>query len=262
MGVTFLQRGAASVQMADTHKAQADLRQAEFGKMFRFFLKSLERRPIIFIDGNLDSEGFLIPVRAYEHNVMHNGGWHAYLCPELNQPTLNVKCPICFDGDRANLHSFFTILDLNPYQPKGGGPIRMFTRKLFVATPQTMEKLTYIAQKREGLAGVTLDAMRTGDKKAPRVGDVFDFTIKEPIAMLQQKYIETRKDAKGVETTASAFQVADYDNEVVQLSADELMMLGFGKGKFTPQIATGPQAPAPPPPSTHQTHDKSLDEII
>ena len=93
------------------------------------------------------------------------------------------------------------------------------SRKLFIAKRQTMQLLTKIALKREGLAGCTFDVSRIGDKSAG-VGSQFDFVEKhEDYESIASKYGLKLEEV----------QPAVYETEIRYLTPEELIALGLGK---------------------------------
>lgn len=263
MGVTFLKRGSDSVKLQEQEKAQQELRKASFGRLWRWFLKEGEEGKLTFVDGQLDSQGFLVPPRVYEHTVMHNGKWTNFVCPEKSDPSLGFKCPICAGGDQPSLVSFFTVIDHRVFVSKKDGKTVTNTRKLLVAKPQSMEMLAKMAIKRDGLAGCTFDVSRNGNK-SPNIGNVFDFTEKRSIEECQKLYVEQIQDEKTKKIeTRSLFVPADYDNEIECLTPEELIMLGFGNSGVThmhqPNHAS---LGSPPVGSTVQDTGQNYEELF
>ncbi|ATS92312.1 hypothetical protein DLP05_057 [Stenotrophomonas phage vB_SmaS_DLP_5] len=232
MGVSWLKTGADSAKAAEQAKAEAEAKKAEMGNMFRFFIKKGEDARITFVDGELSSQGFLLPPRFYEHTVMFNGNWTNFVCPEKTSPELGHKCPLCETGDYASLVALFTVVDHRTYKSPTTGKTYKDTTKLFVAKSGTYEMLNKIAIKRDGLIGCTFDVSRMGDK-APAVGSMFDFVEKNDPEKLKGVWTRSYKDKDGKEVTEDSFKVADYDKEIVFRTGDELRALGFGKGAHT-----------------------------
>jgi hypothetical protein len=227
MGFTFLKTGADSAKLAQRAAAEQEQRQAEKGKLFRFWLKEKEEGRITFIDGDLNAEGFLVPPRYYEHNLFLNGQWNNYyVCPEKTNPDANDKCPICESGDRPSLVALFTIIDHRQIQStKDKTKVWKDTKKLLVAKPQTYELLNKHAIKRGGLAGSTFDASRVGDKSAS-VGSMFDFVEKKDIKDLKALYTYEKVDPKtNAKTKVTNFTPADYEVEITYRTGDQLRVL-------------------------------------
>lgn len=228
MGVSWLKKGAESAKAAQQEAAAAEQRKSEQGKMWRFWLKEGEEARITFVDGELSSEGFLLPPRFYEHNVYLNGSWNnLFVCPEMTNPEAGEKCPICEGGDRPSLVALFTIIDHRVFKGKDGKSYSN-TPKILAAKSQSFEMLNKLAIKRGGLAGCTFDVSRMGDKSAS-IGSMFDFIEKTEIEVLKTKFTRTFKGEDGKEKTVSLFVPTDYEKEIVYRTANELRQLGFGK---------------------------------
>lgn len=217
----FMKRGAAAREALANEEAKAELRKAEAGRMFRFWLNDGEERQITFLDGKLDEEGMLDIQMYYEHTLNVNGNWENFVCTaEVDQ---SQPCPICEKGDRAALVGVMTVIDHTPHTIKNGaskGNVIQHSRKLFVAKRQTIEQLTVLAKKRGGLQGCTFDVSRIGDKAA-RVGSQFDFQHK---FTTRQEILEACGLEKEEDVTP-----ADYEAEVRYYSPEELLELGVGK---------------------------------
>lgn len=226
---SWMKTGAESENLAKQEQVQYELRKAEMGKLFRFFLAKDEEARITFVDGALNAQGFLVPPRFYEHTILIGNRWTNYVCPEHTNPGAKDKCPICESGDRPSLVGVFTVIDHRTYKStKTAGKEYSDTQKLFVAKSGTLELLQALAVKRGGLAGATWDAMRKGDK-APAVGSAFDFMEKTDIATLKAKYqhevINPTTNAKSVQ---SFFVPANYEAEIIYRTGDELRTMGIG----------------------------------
>lgn len=229
MAISWMKKGEASAQLAKQQEAEAEKAKSEQGKMFRFWLKDKESAQITFVDGALSADGFLLPPRFWEHNLNLNGTWNNYyVCPDKSDPQGGHKCPICEGGDKPSLISLFTIIDHRTFPGKNDKKY-VNTRKLLAVKPITFELLNKAALKRGGLAGCTFEVSRIGDKAAS-VGSVFDFEKKEEdLDVLRQKYTITVKDDKGNEVVKTNFEPADYEQEIVYRTEEELRNLGFGK---------------------------------
>jgi hypothetical protein len=231
MGVSWLQTGTKSAEMAKTQAAQAEKAKQEQGKMFRFWLKNDEEARITFIDGDLSPEGFLLPPRFYEHSIFANGTYNnLYVCPEKTNPEAGDSCPLCEGQDRPSLVALFTIIDHRAHKGKND-KIYQYTRRLLVAKPATFELLNKIAIKRGGLANVTFDVLRTGGEKSASVGTMFDFVEKGDPAELKTRYTQEVYDkGKATGKIESYYKPAEYDKEIVYRTGDELRnQFGFGK---------------------------------
>ena len=116
MAFTFLKTGAASAKLAQKAAAEAEARQQQGNRMFRFWMKEKEEARITFVDGDLAKDGPLAgypdPPRYYEHNLFLNGVWNNFfVCPERTSPDSGEKCPLCESGDKPSLIALFTIID-------------------------------------------------------------------------------------------------------------------------------------------------------
>lgn len=246
MAVSWLKKGADSAKLAQKEEAEAQKRKEEQGKAFRFWMKEDEEARITFVDGDLGSEGFLLPARYYEHNLKINGKWNNFfVCPEKTHPDSGEKCPICEGGDRPSLVALFTIIDHRAFKSKDGQKTYSDTAKILAAKPATFELLNKIAVKRHGLAGATFDVSRIGDKAAA-VGSMFDFLEKHNVEELKKNYVrEFTVDGKKV--TKSIFVPFDYEKEIVYRSETELRKMGFGKGGVMSSSQTSEEDKAAPP---------------
>jgi hypothetical protein len=192
---------------------------------------------ITFVDGDLSSQGYLIPPRWYEHNLFLNGSWQNYfVCPEKTNPG-EEKCPICESGDRPSLMSGFTIIDHRTFKSEKTGKEYKDTRKILIAKSPTFEMLNKIAMKRGGLAGATFEVTRVSSKDAA-VGSMFDFKEKRDKAELQKLYVREYVDPKtNAKTTVSNFVPVDFEQEIVYKTGNELRALGLGKPATTPSYS-------------------------
>lgn len=239
MAVKWIKTGAESAKIAQTDQQEKEQQEAQRGKLWRFFLKDKEEGRITFIDGALGSEGHLEPPRFYEHSLQIAGKWGNYfVCPEKTVPEDGHKCPLCAQGDKPSLVALFTIIDHRQYKTKAG-KLMQDQKRLLVAKSVTMEMLTKIAAKRGGLAGCTFDVTRMGENSAA-VGSMFDFVEKNDIAKLQATFTETIED-KGVKKTISLFVPADYEQEIIFRTPEEMLKAGIGvKPGFAPGAGMNP----------------------
>lgn len=241
MAVNWLKTGADSAKIAQQEEANAQAYKEGKGKLFRFYLKDKEEAKITFIDGDLSPEGLLLPPRYYEHSLAINGKWgNFFVCPEKTQPDAGYKCPICESGERPSLVALFTIIDHRVQKSKDGQKVYKDQKRLLVAKTVTMEMLTKIAIKRGGLAGCTFDVTRMGDTSAS-VGSMFDFGEKNDVTFLRSQFTKETEDpvtkAKKQETY---FEAANYEDEVVFRTPDELLKMGMGSKSFSgPALSPG-----------------------
>lgn len=215
---SFLMKGAAAKQAMAHEEAKAEMAKQEAGKLFRFWLPEDAERQITFLDGEVDSEGMLDIPMYYEHQVKVNGNWTNFPCTQETQGF----CPICNKGEsKSSLVGIMTIIDHTPYKVESGknaGKVYENTKRLFVPKKITVMQLSKIAVKRGGLTGCTFDVSRSGDKSAS-VGSQFDFVSKASLSEIAQKY--------GLEP--DYVQPANYDEEIVYRTPEELVELGVGK---------------------------------
>lgn len=221
--MSFLMSGQVKKQAQKQEEAAIEKAKEERGKMYRFYIKSGDpEASITFVDGNLDDEGILDIPMYREHRLFRNGTWNnLYICTSGIEP-----CPICADGEKADLVGIMTVIDHRTIQSKDGTKVYKDVPRLFVAKRTTLKLLQAMAVKRGGLAGCTFGVTRTEDKQ-PSVGGVFDFEQKRPVEELRKLF--TYKDDQGVVHTN--FKPADYEKELVYRDAATLIKEhGFGKG--------------------------------
>lgn len=239
MAITFLKMGTDSAVMAQQAEIDRQQQREQQGKMWRFYLKEGDEAQITFVDGDLSNEGFLIPPRFYEHDLYLNGSYHNFfVCPEKTSPDAEDKCPLCEKGEsRPYLAALFTVIDHREVKStKDPSKVYKDSPRLFVAKTSTFELLNKLAVKRGGLAGVTFDVSRTKGDKIPSVGNVFDFVEKREIKVLEKLYVRETVDPKtNVKSVNTIFVPANYEEEIVFRSGDELRKMGFG----TPAVAAG-----------------------
>lgn len=207
----WAKKGAAAQTAMKNADAADQARQAEMGKLRRFYLPNEKQTTITFLDGSLDADGIMDNLVYYEHNLNLNGHWRNwFVCTVDSEP-----CPLCESGDsKAALVGAFTVIDHSEWTDNKGN-LHKDERRLFIAKRGTLKQLQMIATKRGGLEGCTFDVMRTGDK-SPAVGNVFDFTSKTTLAALAGVFPEAAKGA------------ADYGKEITYKDAAQLRAEGFG----------------------------------
>ena len=234
-GASWLKKGAASAQAVQDQVQEAARRKAEQGLMFRWSLKKGEEGRLTFVDGDLSSDGFLLPPRYYEHTVQVSPGkYRNFVCPEKTNPGAGEKCPICEQGESyASLVALFTVIDHRQYTNKEGKVYQNLPRLLVVKTG-SFEILNKYATKLGGLAGQTFEVSRSNGDKSAGIGDVFIPLEKTPVEVLKGMYTREWVDAKtNQKTISSVFVPADYEKEIVYHTAAELRQLGFGAGLTT-----------------------------
>jgi hypothetical protein len=232
MALSFIKTGAESAKLAQKNALEVKQRQEQQGKIRRFYIKNVgEDARITFIDGNLGPDGFIVPSRWYEHNLLLNGKWFNYfVCPEKTMPDLNDPCPIEETGDIATLVAGFTVIDHRSFKGKNDKTY-MNERRLLIAKPDSVELLNKLAVKRGGLAGCTFDVSRVGSL-SPNIGSMFDFVEKKPVEDLQKLYVHEVVDPKtNQKSTQTYFIPANFEEEIVYRTGDELRALGLGKLK-------------------------------
>ena len=214
---SWMKTGKAGHQAIEHADAMAEKAREEAGHLWRFWMPPDDERLVSFLDGSLDSDGLLDVPMFHEHRLKINGDFQNYVCTADQEP-----CPICEAGDsKAMLVGVFTVIDHTPYKVKSGpnaGKTIQHSRKLFVATRQTIKKLTPKGVKQGGLAGVTFTIRRTGDKE-PGVGSDFEFEQKRSLAEI----------AKACNLKLEDVQPANYAEEIAYRTAAELVALGVGK---------------------------------
>lgn len=234
MGVTWIKSGKDSAALAKQEEEAQERRAQEKGKMWRFMLKPGEEALITFVDGNLDSEGFLLPDRWYEHSLFMNGRWgNNFVCPEKTNPHSKDKCPICETGDAAYLCAGFTVIDHRIVKGKNDKEYKD-RPKLLVAKPKSFEMLAKYASKLGGLAGQTFSVSRSKGEQVASIGDVWIPVSKHSVEALKAKYTQEVTDPKtGKKNTISVFVPAIYAEEIVYRSGAELRALGLGPSGVT-----------------------------
>ena len=221
---SFLKKGASAKAAMAEAEAAADLAQAEQGRLWRFWMPEDTERQITFLDGELDDEGMLDVPMFYEHYIKINGDGNNFVCLRDEEGTM---CPICEKGDKPYLVGVCTVIDHTPHKVKSGknaGKIIQNTRKLFVMKRQSIKQLSKLAVKRGGLTGTTWDVSRVGDKSA-NIGSQFDFVAKRTVEEIMEAY--------GL-SDADQVAPANYDEEIVYRTAEELIELGVGKAQAGP----------------------------
>lgn len=228
--VSFFKKGAAAKEALQKEEAAAELRAADKGKLWQFWMTAGEARQITFLDGDLDEDGMLDIQMFYQHQLRVNGNWEKFVCTaEADQ---SQPCPMCESGDRPALVGVMTVIDHTEHKIKKGanaGKTVRNQRKLFVAKQGTLRLLTTMAVKRGGLAGCLFDVTRTGDDEA-NVGNVFDFT---------HKFESADEIANQFDMKVEDVVPASYEDEIKYRSPEELIELGVGKKVGGPGFEKG-----------------------
>ena len=214
---SFMKTGSQAKAAIDAADAQAERAKEEAGKLWRFWMPVGDERIITFLDGSIGEDGMIDCGMWYEHRIKVNGEWTPFVCVAESEP-----CPLCDTGDsKQSLVGGLTCIDHTPYKVQKGpnaGKIIQNSKKLFVATRNTIKILSKHAVKKGGLTGCTFEISRTGEKD-PGVGNQFDFVDKFTEAELMQKYGLKAEDVAP----------ADYSHEITYRTAEELVALGLGK---------------------------------
>jgi hypothetical protein len=228
--VSFFKKGSEAKDAIQKEEAAAELRKQEKGKLWRFWMPSGEQRQITFLDGDLDEDGMLDIQMYYEHGVRVNGDWQQFVCTAEADQT--QPCPMCEAGSRPSLVGVFTIIDHTEHKIKKGanaGKVVKNQRKLLVAKQGTLKMLTTLAVKRGGLSGCLFDVSRTSDDD-PNVGNLYDFT---------HKFDTAEEIAEQWELKVEDVVPADYEEEIMYRSPEELIELGVGKAVTGPGTGKG-----------------------
>lgn len=221
-------RGAAAKKEFDQADRRDTERRERAGSRFRFYIphapkadardRTLERK-VLFLDGNLDSDGLLDIPYFYEHRVPHDGSWANFRCTKAQE-----ACPICEAGNEPSYCGVLSCLEIHKETARytdRNGKVHNYATRLFVAKLQTIKKLNQKAVKYGGLAGCIFDVTRSGKRDAS-VGSDFEFC--EKIDLTDQAFL------KELEDQAHA-QPADYETEpeLTYMTARELAEAGIGK---------------------------------
>jgi len=221
MAMKFLKTGV------EAHKEmeKADLEQeAAFGPQ-RFWIKEGKEKRITFLDGFLDTDGLLKGmVSFHEHMMPRTGkkGFDNYPCTQDTE-----SCPICEEGDTPSLVFAFTIIDHTEWKDKND-KVHKFDKRLYGCKRDTFKRLQIKATKYGGLAGVTFDVTRIGDKSAS-VGSDYDF--------LSQNSIE--EIAQGTGLKVEDLKPFNYEETIKYFPAAELRKMGWGNGSASAGQSAG-----------------------
>ncbi len=203
---SFLVRGNEVQDELKKQDAQAEARKAS-RQYTRYYLPIGKEGTITFLDGNLNSDGFIDAVGVWEHNAYLNGHWRNYFtCIAKREP-----CPACAAGNTKYFATMLTVIDHSKYTDRNGKD-HQYERRLFVAKGDTMKRLQRFAAKRGGLRGWQVAVSRVGEKSA-NVGSDFDF-------LSRVESIEGWGASVGLKP--ADVQPFDYEKVVAPLSADKL----------------------------------------
>lgn len=212
---------------ADAYQAFQSAQQNQGGGDRRFFLKQGEERTVVFLDGDLDGNGFFTNPVTREHTVKIGNKFQNILCLNEQEP-----CPLCqLAGEnspvgRASFVCYFTVLDRTGYVDQQGNRHSDFVA-IYVAKTNTLKQLQAFAKKLGGLRGQEMTITRTNSNNAPRVGDMFIPGQKWDI----QNQIIPHFVSQG--RKAEEFQPFDYAKAITYYSADQLRSMGFNDGHFS-----------------------------
>lgn len=214
---SWMMKGARAKEAVVKAEAKAEMDKEARNKLWPFWMPVDNERTITFLDGELDSDGMLDIPMYNQHRIKVNGDWESFVCVAENE-----VCPGCESGDsKASLVGVLTVLDHTPYTIKSGpnaGKTIANSRKLFIATRQTLKLLAKQAKSVGGLTGATFEVNRTGDKE-PGVGNQFIFQEKHDIDDI----------AIACQLKPEECAPADYTQEITYRTAAQLAELGWVK---------------------------------
>lgn len=170
---SWLNRGSQAQEQLAQERARIEAEKLQRSSMFRFWVNEGDDAIIVFLDGDLISDGGkydgnLDFYSFREHTVQVGKRWDNFICCDEN----NEPCPLCDGGDKPAVVAPFTVIDTRKIQ--GRSKVYENERKLFMAKSGTLATLQKMAEKRGGLRGCVFEVTRSGDK-SPRVGTNFDF---------------------------------------------------------------------------------------
>jgi hypothetical protein len=216
---SWLKRGAAAQQAIDDEREAAEQRQAESDTMWRFWMKGNTDATIVFLDGDLitegPQEGKLDVVTFREHTTKHKGKWYNVVCTE----DAGDPCPLCEADDTPALVAPFTVIDTRKIE--GRKKTYENEPKLFIAKQRTIATLQKMAAKRGGLRGCVFEVSRSDDRAA-RVGDSFDFEGKLDEEQLKENFVTDNEEV---------IQPADYSKHILYRTPKEIHALFEGELK-------------------------------
>ncbi len=231
--------GAKSAEALATEQAWQDQRQADAGKMFRFWLPHTGGEAMVtFLDGGLGPDGAVHIPTFYEHrmNFSKTGGndWREFHCLAMMEES--QACPLCEMGEKPTLMGLLTIMNHTPYTVQKGlnkGNVIKDRRQLFIPARQAIASLMNVGLHAQGLMYKTFIITRTSQRE-PRVGAQFILKGPNDPEEFQKQYGE------------DAFP-ANYEEELPVVSEDDLRKMGLGSttaagivgGDYIPAAADG-----------------------
>ncbi len=213
----FLKKGKAAKALVKKEKLEADQRKLarDANRVLRFYIKPGDERTITFLDGALDADGDVEDVCYYEHSVQTQQGYPKFVCTAgYDEDGEDGSCPLCDSGNQSYFATVFTVLDHTTWVDRDGKS-HEGTVMLFVAKPQTAEKLRKKAKKYGGLKGATFEVSRVG-KKSAAVGDDFDYMETNTLKKVQLAF------------PALKIQPLDYEKVLPYVPASKLADMGVG----------------------------------
>jgi hypothetical protein len=202
-------------------KKEADERREMSGRMYRFWLKDTDKEgaEITFLDGDVvedEGEQILDVFCAWEHTMIpHRGGWLDVLCVQKNDFADQEPCPLCEGGDMPAHIGYMTVLVHEDWKDRDG-KVHEYRRRLFPAKSTVLGKLERKAKNEGGLAGCTFKVFRSG-KRDFATGSDFDLVEKNDL-----------EDVAAALEKPEHAEPADYERELLLLSADEMLERGIG----------------------------------
>lgn len=134
----------------------------------RFYLKVGEKKELTFIDEKC--------IRIWEHQYWIDGMPGFVTCTKK----IRGHCPLCDAENNAYGVGFFTIIDHTGYTDREGTEHKDFPA-LLPAKYFTLDLLRSKYEMHDGLKGNRFLVCRTSNKKAPTVGDDWNFLREETL---------------------------------------------------------------------------------
>lgn len=168
---------------------------------------------VVFLDGDLCEDGYPSCPTLYQHTVFLDKKPTRYACTKSEG-----NCPLCEENVPKAFVGLFTVFNVSGIKGKDGQYYYKNTRQIFAAKQSVFVKLAGLAKNRNGLRGWKCTIQRTNDEKAPRTGDLFDFTKQVDLAKIEAKL-------------PGESMPFNYQEVVLQLTSSELRAKGFGVTK-------------------------------